>query len=41
MWANLPYIRCFYWVINKAALAYGKAGWSQVGNPNRDKGKEG
>ena len=26
---------CFQWLINKAALTYGKAGKSQVENPSR------
>ena len=32
---------CFYWLMNKATLTYGRAEYSQVGNQSRDTGEEG
>ena len=33
-------ICCFYWLMNKAALVYGRAEYSYVGNPSRDTGRK-
>lgn len=34
-------ICCSYWLIKKAALAYGKETYNQAGNPSKDTEKEG
>ena len=31
MWDVLLYMRCFYWLMNKATLNYGRAEYSQAG----------
>ena len=43
IWDVLLYIAsmcCFYWLMNKVALAYGRAEYSKSGNSSKDKGKK-
>ena len=38
---NAANMCCFYWLMNKAVLAYDRAEYSQLGNPNRYREKAG